>query len=120
MQSGELNHSEHENCHVLPLDKPASPEQLDQAETAFLLVRGMGCPRCAIRVRNGLLQIEGVVAAEVVLERLLAKVWYDPKVLERENLAALLPAMTADGRHNYSAQLLVTSGEFSADWKIER
>jgi hypothetical protein len=54
--------------------------------------------------------MEGVVAADVILERNLAQVWYDPGVLHPQNLTAYLPALTADGRHHYTAQLIVISG----------
>jgi copper chaperone CopZ len=113
MEFYESNSRQHENCQVIPLDKPASPQQLAEAETAFFLVSGMGCPTCAMRVHNGLLQIEGVVAADVILNRHLAKVWYDPQVLQPEVLAARLPAVTADGRHHYTAHLLAVSGQSS-------
>ncbi len=46
--------SEHENCHVEPLDKPLDETALAKATAAYLAVWGMGCPRCALRVRNGL------------------------------------------------------------------
>ncbi|HXF59989.1 MAG TPA: cation transporter [Caldilineaceae bacterium] len=107
----DLNHDKHARCQAMPAAKPASAEQLAQAETVFLLVQGMGCPACALRVRNGLLQIEGVVAADVVLSHGLAKVWYDPAVLQPETLAARLPALADDGRHHYSASPLVFSSE---------
>jgi hypothetical protein len=95
----------------MPIDKPASPQQLAQAESVFLLVRGMRCPACALRVRNGLLQIEGVVAANIALNRGLARVWYDAKLVKPDMLAARLPAAADDARHHYTAQLVVFSDE---------
>ena len=109
MQVHEFNCGRHESCQVTPANKPVSLQQLAQAEMAFFLVSGMGCPTCAMRVRNGLLQIGGVVAVEVILDRHLAKVWYDPDELQPETLAARLPALTADGRHHYTAHLLAVS-----------
>lgn len=111
MLSHELDHARHASCLVMPIDKPVSPQQLAQADTAFLLVRGMGCPACALRVRNALLQIEGVVAADVALYRGLAKVWYDAKLVQPETLAARLPAVADDARHHYKAQSIVIAGE---------
>lgn len=99
-------HDQHANCQVTPYVKSVSPQQLTEAETAFLLVRGMGCPACALRVRNGLLQIEGVVAADVLLSHGLAKVWYDPRAVQPESLVARLPALADDARHHYTARLL--------------
>lgn len=113
MLSREPDHSRHANCLVMPIEKPASAQQLAQAETVFLLVRGMGCPACALRVRNALLQIEGVVAADVVLNRDLARVWYDPSVTKPEVLTARLPAVADDARHHYTAHLIVISGELA-------
>ena len=100
------DHGRHANCQVTALERPVSPQQLAQAETVVLLVRGMGWPACALRVRNGLLQIDGVVAAEVVLSHGLAKVWYDTAALQPESLAARLPAMADDARHHYTAHVL--------------
>lgn len=114
MQIYEPTFGQQDNCQVLPLDKPASLQQLAEAATAFFLISGMGCSTCATRVRNGLLQIEGVVAADVILNRHLARVWYNPEVLQPESLPARLPAVTADGRHHYTAHLLAVSGQLSA------
>lgn len=111
MLSRELDHGQHASCLVMPIDKPASVQQLAQAETVFLLVRGMGCPACALRVRNALLQIDGVVAADVALHRGLAKVWYDANMVQPETLVARLPAYADDEKHHYRAHLIVISGE---------
>ena len=43
-----------------------------------LAVWGMGCPRCAMRVHNGLLGVDGILLVEVILERGMAGVAYDP------------------------------------------
>lgn len=108
-------HGQHTNCQVTPLDKPASAQQLAEAETRLLLVRGMGCPACALRVRNALLQIEGVVAANVALNRGLAKVWYDAKLVQPEALVAHLPSLADDAGHHYTAQLVVFSDELGGN-----
>lgn len=113
MLSREPDHGRHASCLVVPIDKPASTQQLAQAETVFLLVRGMGCPACALRVRNGLLQIEGVAAADVDLGHGLAKVWYDPTLVQPESLAACVPALANDAGHRYTAHLIVIAGELA-------
>jgi hypothetical protein len=107
-------HSQPASCQVVPPIKPVSPEQLAQAATVIILVRGMGGPACALCVRNGLLQIEGVVAATVLLTHGLAKVWYDPKVLQPETLPARLPAVADDASYHYTAHLLVDYEQVSA------
>lgn len=104
----------HEGCQVAPLHKPVIAEQLARADMAFLLVRGVACPACATRVCNGLLQINGVIAADMVLEQALhsqrfAKVWYDPQVLQPETIVMRLPAVSNDAHHHYTAHLVVIS-----------
>ncbi len=114
MLSHERDQTAQASCLARPIDPPAGPQQRAQVETVFLLVRGMGCPACALRVRDALLQIEGVVAAEVDLSHGLAKVWYDATLLQPETLAARLPAVAGDARHSYTAHLIVSAGEGSA------
>lgn len=104
-------HGQHTNCQVEPLHKPVSKQQLAQAETAYLLIRGMGCPTCALRVRNALLQVEGVVAADIHLDYGVARVWYEPQVVQPETMGRRLPELADDGRHHYTAQVIVFSGE---------
>lgn len=108
-------HIQHTSCLVEPLHKPVNAQQLAQAETVFLLVRGMGCPTCAQRVRNALLQIEGVVAADIHLEFGVARVWYAPQVVHPETLGTRLLELADDGRHHYTAQVIVFSGEPSGE-----
>ena len=98
--------SEHENCHVEPMEKPVDPAALASAEIAYLAVRGMGCPRCAMRVRNGLLGLDGVLTAEILLADGLAVAAYDPARLAADDLVAAVGAAGNDGRHRYQAQLI--------------
>lgn len=102
----ELESSQHTGCHVIAIEKPVSQEELFSANTAIFAVEGMGCPACATRVRNGLLQIDGVLAAEVVLRTATVKVWYDPSLVKPAAVAAGLPTITGDGKHRYAACLL--------------
>ncbi len=104
--------SEHTNCHVEPLEKPIDPVALQSATAVFLMVQGMGCPRCAMRVRNGLLGLDGVLAAEIFLAEGLAVVAYDPTRVEGGDLVAAVAAAGNDGRHHYQAQVV---GQAPAD-----
>lgn len=106
MTANEITLDHGTGCHVTPFSKVVSQEQLSQAATALLLVRGMGCPTCALRVRNGLLQIDGVLAADVVLSSSLARVWYDPGVVQPDFVASAMSAFAGDGKHHYTAHLL--------------
>jgi copper chaperone CopZ len=103
------DHAKQTRCVVKLIEKEVDAQQLAQAATVILRVRGMGCPTCALRVHNGLLAIEGVLAVEVALQYGLARVWYDAGRLQPQTLTELLPVVTADGRHHYTAQILVLS-----------
>jgi copper chaperone CopZ len=100
------DHPKHTERTTPPIEKKVSVQQLAQAETLILVVRGMGCPACALRVYNGLLGIEGVLAVKVALRYGLAKVWYDAGRLQPETLPELLPVVTSDGWHHYTAHIL--------------
>jgi copper chaperone CopZ len=98
--------SEHDNCHVDPVEKTLDHQALDEAMAAYLQVAGMGCPNCAMRVRNGLLGLEGVIAADVALEQGLAAAAYDPERVTAEDLIQAVAGAGNDGRHHYFARLI--------------
>ena len=94
------------NCHVEPLEKPIDREALQDAQVAYLAVWGMGCQRCAMRVRNGLLSLDGALMVEVQLQQSVAVVAYDPDQVTTENLLQAVAGAGNDGRHHYEAQVL--------------
>ena len=100
--------SEHENCHVEPVEKPLHEHALAWAEAAFLGVSGMGCPTCAMRVRNGLLNLKGVLYADVYLQNGMAAVAYDPQQVTTAGLITAVFESGNDGRHEYRAHVLQT------------
>lgn len=97
---------ENDNCHVEPLDKPLDEAALATAMAAYLSVGGMGCPRCALRVRNGLLSLDGVLLVDVFLEQGLAAAAYDPQQLSPATLLEAVANAGNDGRHHYWADVL--------------
>lgn len=101
-----LNGKQHENCHVEPVEKTLDRQALAEAELAYLAVRGMGCPRCAMRVRNGLLSLDGVLLAEVILENGMAAVAFDPDRVRSADLVQAVAGAGNDGRHHYLAQVV--------------
>ncbi|MBE2199501.1 MAG: heavy-metal-associated domain-containing protein [Anaerolinea sp.] len=100
--------SEHKNCHVNPVEKALEENALVQAEATFLGVSGMGCPNCATRVRNGLLNLDGVLYADVYLQNGVATVAYDPQQVTTADLVTAVTASGNDGRHEYRAHILQT------------
>jgi len=95
-----------EQCHVEPIQKDASVDDLSEARIVGLTVRGMGCVNCATRVRNSLLALNGVVSADVDWERGLALVDYVPAKTSVDAVLLAVAAAGNDGHHNYYAQVI--------------
>jgi copper chaperone CopZ len=98
--------SDQKECHVDPLEKSLDQAALATAKAAFLIVWGMGCPRCALRVQNGLLALEHVLYAKVFLEDCLAVAAYDPDYISTTDLVGAVVAAGNDGRHQYRSMVL--------------
>lgn len=98
--------SEHKDCYVEPLEKPLNEAAIDNAKAAYLAVWGMGCSRCAMRVRNGLLRLEHILFAEAFLEKGLAIAAYDPQGASTDDLITAVAKAGNDSRHNYRAKFV--------------
>jgi copper chaperone CopZ len=96
---------DHENCQVEPVEKPLDEAALADAMAAYLNVSGMGCPRCATRVRNGLLSLDGVLVVDVFLEQNVAAAAYDPQRVSPDDLVQAVANSGNDGRHHYQAEV---------------
>ncbi len=94
------------NCHVELVEKPVDEAALETAQAAYLAVSGMGCPNCAARVHNSLVQLDGVLLAEVQLEMQVAAVAYQPEKVKPEDLVAAVAQAGNDGRHHYAAEVI--------------
>ena len=92
-----------ENCHVDPLDKTPTTEELADTSTLILAVWGMGCPNCSARVRNSLLSVHGVSRAEVDHLRGAAYVEFNPALTGVPALIEAVARAGGDGRHEYRA-----------------
>ena len=92
-----------EHCHVEPVQKLATVEELAASATAVLMVSGMGCPNCAARVRNSLLSISGATEAYVDHTLGLAKVVFNPTLTTTSALIDAVARAGGDGRHAYRA-----------------
>ncbi len=96
----------YENCHVESLQKTATLEEQQSTTSALLAVEGMGCPNCAARVRNSLLTLTGVVDAQILLDRALADVTYNPQLADIPALVKAVARAGGDGRHEYRAHVI--------------
>jgi cation transport ATPase len=94
-----------EDCHVEELQKTPAPDELAQVTDTLLLVGGMGCPRCAMRVRNGLISQRGVVDALVDHVTGRALVRHNPAMASIDALLRAVESAGNDGRHRYFAAL---------------
>jgi copper chaperone CopZ len=91
-----------QECHVDLIEVEVDPETLDRAEERFLAIAGMGCPTCVARVHNALVDVPGVLTANVELESSLAQVWLNDRV----DYETLVGAVDEAGRkcgHRYLA-----------------
>jgi copper chaperone CopZ len=109
--------SDDRGCHVDPVIKAIDQDALARSLTAILAVSGMGCPTCAMRVRNGLLGTDGVVVADVVLEQGIAGVAYDPAIVSPSDLLSVVAHAGDDSHHVYSAQFIQNMPSSSA-WNL--
>ena len=80
--------------------------QLAPAHCIYLLVRGMGCPSCAMRVRAALLSVKGVLTADVLLEQGVALVRYDSEQAIVDDMLNSVERAADSGEHKYSAKVL--------------
>lgn len=96
-----------ENCYVEPIYKGVvSADQLQRADTALLVVWGMGCENCVTRVRNSLLTLDGVYGVDVYLNMAVAEVRYNQEKISADQLVEAVSAAGNDGRHQYRAELV--------------
>ena len=95
-----------ESCHVDALHKAPSVEERRESAAAILAVQGMGCPNCANRVRNSLLQVYGVVSVDIALEVGMARVAFNPVLAGPTDLTRAVAEAGGDGRHEYRAQVI--------------
>lgn len=95
-----------ENCYVEPINKTASADQIRKADSALLVVWGMGCENCATRVSNSLLALDGVYAADIYLNMAMAEVSFDSQKVSVKMLVEAVSRAGNDGRHEYRAELV--------------
>ena len=93
-------------CHVEPVFKRPSEQELRHSADTRLAIQGMGCPNCAARVRNSLVSLPGVTDAAVDHESGLAKVVFNPILVDRQALLEAVARAGRDGRHEYRAQVI--------------
>lgn len=95
------------DCHVEPVQKTPSSEEMESSEMIFLSVQIMGCRNCANRVQNSLIQIEGVIDAEVSHTAEIAEIYYNPELTNQAALVEAVARAGRNGRHEYQAQILI-------------
>lgn len=95
-----------DQCRVKPLTKTADPDELATQQTAIFAVWGLGCPNCAIRVRNGLLSTRGVVDAYVDHLAGMARVTFNPALVSTDAMITAVTNAAGETHHEYVAQLI--------------
>lgn len=95
-----------DDCHVEPINKAVTDDELAQESRVLFEVLGMGCVNCATRVRNSIIGLHGVVSAEVDHMRGLADVSYNPGLTTVEEMVQVVAQAGGDARHEYRAFVL--------------
>ncbi len=93
-------------CSAQPIEKTICEDDLAETQMARLLLIGLVCPNCAVRARNALLQMAGVVSADVDWERGLALVDYIPTATTVHDLVQAISAAGDDAEHSSHAVLI--------------
>lgn len=92
-------------CCVRPIEPKGAPHGLVTAGVR-LVIAGMGCPNCAMRVRNALLSVDGVAEAYVKLVPSVSRVLYDGERVTTEQLIAAVAGAGQGTHHEYCARTM--------------
>lgn len=95
-----------DDCHVEPLEKRITLEEQADLTDVRMLIWGMGCPNCAMRIRNSLLGLEGVVEAVIDHSAGVGRIFFNPSMVTPEQLEQAVVRAGGDGRHEYMARLV--------------
>ena len=89
---------------VEPVEKAICEDELAEARMARLVILGIVCPNCAMRVRNALLRLDGVVSVDVDFKSGLALIDHVPSTTDdRALLFAIARAGTEAGQEFQAA-----------------
>lgn len=99
-----MHHDDDRDCHVIPTIKHVDATALATARTVEFTVSGIGCDRCALRVRNALLTVDTVLDVSVDAATGVAIVAVRPGGSAVAGLAEAV-AGASDGRHTYRARV---------------
>ena len=95
------------NYRMIPVGKPTSPGDCEEAMMVLLAVDGMGCQNCATRIRNSLIRLDGVLEVYVYLSIQLAEVVFDPRSADPIYFIHAVSSAGGDDQHDYQARIIV-------------
>ncbi len=87
----------HNNCHVVPIEKSVTIEEMENTQHLILMVQGMGCVNCAMRVRNSLFALKGVAQVEVSHFTAAANIRFNPDLVTLKRLFEAIASAGNDG-----------------------
>lgn len=92
------------HCHVDVVERNPSLAELAEVAEMKLLVAGMGCPNCALRVRNALVVCQGVVDAQVDHVSGQAVIQFNPGMVGPGDLIHAVSTAGTGSHHQYIAR----------------
>lgn len=93
-----------EHCHVDAVEREPAEEEYRHLSEITLVVAGMGCPNCALRVRNALVLHHGVIDAQVDHMSGRAVIRYNPGLVAVDDLIQAVSMAGAGSHHQYAAR----------------
>ncbi len=92
-------------CCAQPI-KPKEASQQRATAGIRLVIAGMGCPNCTVRVHNALVSVDGVAEAQVSLMPPITQVLYDGKRVTEDEIIAAVATAGRGTHHLYRAKAL--------------
>ncbi|MGE5140754.1 MAG: heavy-metal-associated domain-containing protein [Rudaea sp.] len=93
-------------CPVELVEKPICQDELTEARMARVVVLGIVCPNCAARVRKALLELDGVLSADVDWKSGLALIDHIPSIAGASALLRAIAAAGADAEHCFQGTVI--------------
>lgn len=95
-----------DTCKIEPLERTPSELEKNSVKFIYLVTSGLNCPNCAMRVKNALITLYGIIDVKIDYFDGMTEVAYNPSLIEPSTIPELISKAGNGGHHNYSAQII--------------